>query len=82
MTLFEEDRLRSSIDCRQNLLNYFEVFINHGYKSRIAIVDLKDKKSVENYFMLTTARLESIKNYFRTAGTSWQKERLCIGLIK
>jgi len=76
MTLFEEDRLKSSIDCRQNLVNYFEVFLNAGYISRMAIVDLKDKKSVENYFVLTRLRLDSIRNYFRTAGTEWQKSRL------
>ena len=76
MTLFEEDRLKSSINCRQNLLNYFEVFLNQGYQPRKAIVDLKDKKSVENYFALTSSRLNSIRNYFRTSGTEWQKSRL------
>lgn len=76
MTLFEEDRLKSSIDCRQNLVNYFEVFLNQAYKPRRAVVDLKDKKSVENYFALTSSRLNSIRNYFRAAGTEWQKSRL------
>ena len=76
MTLFEEDRLKSSINCRQNLLNYFEVFLNQGYQPRKAIVDLKDKKSVENYFALTSSRLNSIRNYFRTSGTERQKSRL------
>jgi hypothetical protein len=76
MTLFEEDRLKSSIDCRQNLLNYFEVFLNHAYKPRRAVVDLENKKTVENYFALTGLRLDGIRNYFRTSGTEWQKSRL------
>jgi len=76
MTLFEEDRLKSSINCRQNLLNYFEVFFNAAYKPKNAFVDLRDKKSVENYFVLTRLRLDSIRNHFRTAGTEWQKGRL------
>ena len=76
MTLFEEDRLKSSIDCRQNLLNYFEVFINPGYKPRNAFVDFANKKEVENYFILTGLRLNSIRNHFITAGTPWQKSRL------
>lgn len=82
MTLFEEDRLKSSINCRQSLLNYFEVFLNQSYQPRSAAVVLEDKKSVENYFILTGLRLNSIRNHFITAGTPWQKERLCIGLRK
>lgn len=82
MTMFEENKLKSSIDCRQNLVNYFEVGLDPNYKPRPAIVDLKEEMSVKNYFMLTTARLESIKNYLRISGNSWQKERLWIGLRK
>jgi hypothetical protein len=82
MTLFEEDRLKSSINCRQNLLNYFEVFLNDSYQPRSAAVILEDKKSVENYFALTSLRLIGIRNHFITAGTKWQKERLCVGLRK
>ena len=76
MTLFEEDRLKSSIDCRQNLVNYFEVFLNQGYKPRKFFVNLENKKEVENYFILTGLRLNSIRNHFITAGTPWQKSRL------
>jgi hypothetical protein len=82
MTLFEEDRLKSAINCRQNLLNYFEAFLNQSYQPRYVDVDLEDKKSVENYFALTGLRLNGIRNHFVTAGTKWQKERLCVGLRK
>ena len=76
MTLFEEDRLRNSINCRQNLVNHFEGFLNRDYKPRKAFVNLEDKKEVENYFVLTKLRLSSIRNHFITAGTPWQKSRL------
>jgi len=82
MTLFEEDRLKSSIDCRQNLVNYFEVFLNPDYKPRNVFVDLENKKEVENYFALTGLRLDSIRNYFRASGTLWKKERLWIGFAR
>lgn len=82
MTLFEEYRLKSSINCRQNLLNYFEVFLNVAYKPRNAVVDLENKKEIENYFALTGLRLNSIRNHFVMAGTKWQKERLWIGFVR
>ena len=76
MTPFEKDRLKSSINCRQNLVNYFEVFLNPDYKPRNVFVDLENKKEVENYFSLTGLKLNSIRNHFMVAGTEWQKSRL------
>ena len=64
MEMYEIDRIKRSIECRQNLVNYFENYLNKDYKPRKAFVDIEDKKSVENYFLITMARLESIRNYF------------------
>jgi hypothetical protein len=62
--MYEIDSIKRSIECRQNLVNYFENYLNKDYKPRKAFVDIEDKKSVENYFLITMARLESIRNYF------------------
>ena len=75
MEMFEKERLKSSVECRQNLLNYFEAYLDKNYKPKKAFVDLEDKKSVENYFILTALRLESIKRYFINSKNFWQRDR-------
>jgi hypothetical protein len=73
--MYEIDSIKRSIECRQNLVNYFENYLNKDYKPRKAFVDIEDKKSVENYFILTALRLESIKRYFINSKNFWQRDR-------
>jgi hypothetical protein len=75
MEMYEMDSIKRSIECRQNLINYFESYLNKDYKPRKAFVDIEDKKSIENYFLLTMARLESIKTYFINCKNAWQRDR-------
>ena len=80
MEMFEKERLKNSIDCRQNLINYFETYLDEKYKPRKAFVDLEDKKSVENYFLLTMTRLNGIRTHFMNGKNVWQRDR-ALGIL-
>lgn len=75
--VFKKDLLKTTIAHRQNLVNYFESFLNRSYKpAKIPRINLEDDNAVEYYFFTTGNRLNDIKGFFAIGGTAWQKRRL------